>query len=287
MNSSLDARTRLLAIIGDPITHSVSPRAQSFALSQIGENAVCLAFRVAPDQLQSAVKGARELGLAGLMITIPHKEAVLPLCDELDASARLVGAANLLEFRSNGTICGHSSDGWAALESLKSCGVNVAQKRVAILGGGGSARSLALTFADAGASSITLYNRTLERAQTIADEVRSRLAVDAVARALPADDLQDDDIIVNTTSIGMTPGTASTPLDASVIEARHTVFDIVYNPLETRLLREAKERGAQTVDGLDMVLWTNVYAALVCLGVELRIEDLRSEARRTLGKNHV
>ena len=288
MNSfTPDARTRMLALIGDPVSHSVSPRAQTFALSRIGANAVCLAFRVAPQRLQSAIVGARELGAAGVMVTIPHKEAILEFCDELHPSAQLVGAANLLEFRTDNTICAHSSDGWAALESLKSRGVNIQQKRVAILGGGGSARSLALTFADAGASSITLYNRTIERAQTIADEVRSRSQVEAIARALPVSDLADADILINTTSIGMTPDTGSTPLDASAIKARHLVFDIVYNPLETRLLREAKQRGAQTVDGLDMVLWTNVYAARVCLGVEISIEDLRGEARRALKENHV
>ncbi len=286
MNSfTHDAHTRMVALIGDPVSHSVSPRAQTFALSRAGANAVCLAFRVEPQRLQSAIVGARELGAAGLMVTIPHKEAVLSFCDELHPSARLVGAANLLEFRPDGTTCAHSSDGWAALESLKSRGVNVEQKRVAILGGGGSARSLALTFADAGASSVTLWNRTVERAQIIADEVRSRLGVHAEARALPVADAQDADIIINTTSIGMTPDTGSTPLDSALIEARHLVFDIVYNPLETRLLREAKERGAPTVDGLDMVLWTNVYAARVCLGVEISIDDLREEARRALGES--
>lgn len=279
-----DARTRLIALIGDPVAHSVSPRAQSFALSQIGENAACLAFQVAPQGLQRAVRGARDLGIAGLMVTIPHKQAVLELCDELHPWAHLVGAANLLEFRSNGTIRGHSSDGWAALESLKSRGVEVRGARIAITGGGGSARSLALTLADAGAASIEIWNRTLERAQTIADEVDSRLGVPAIARALPVSDLKAD-ILINTTSIGMTPDSASTPLDPALIEARHTVFDIVYNPLETRLLREAKQRGAKTVDGLDMVLWTNVYAARVCLGVELSIEDLRAEARRALEGN--
>lgn len=279
-----DARTRLLALIGNPVAHSVSPRAQSCALSQVGANALCLAFPVAPDRLPQAVRGARDLGVQGLMVTIPHKEKVLELCDELQPSARLVGAANLLEFRSNGAIRGHSSDGWAALESLRFQGVEVRGARVAILGGGGSARSLALTFADAGAASVELCNRTAKRAQVIADEVRLRLEVPARARALPADDLSGADIIINTTSLGMTPDESATPLEASLIEARHTVFDIVYNPLETRLLREAKARGAKTVDGLDMVLWTNVYAARVCLDVELNIEDLRAEARRALGK---
>jgi len=281
-----DARTRLIALFGDPVAHSVSPIAQSFALSQCGENALCLAFRVPPQNLRSAIGGARALGIAGVMLTIPHKEAALEECGELHPSARLVGATNLLEFRADGTTIGHSSDGWAALESLKSRGVEIKGARVAILGGGGSARSLALTFADAGAASLTLYNRTSERAQIIADEVSNRTGVPALAYPLPPDDLRGADIVINTTSVGMTPHSDATPLAENLLNARHTVFDIVYNPLETRLLREAKARGAQTIDGLDMVLWTNVYAARVCLKAEISIDDLRSEARKALAPDY-
>lgn len=280
----LDAKTRVLALIGDPVSHSVSPRAQSFALAKAGENALCLAFRVPGDDLAAAIHGAQALHIAGIMVTIPHKQAVLSLCDELHPSAQLVGAANFLEFRADGTICGHSSDGWAALRSLEDKGVAVSGARIAILGGGGSGRSLALTFADAGATHITLFNRTVERAQVIADEVQNRTGVPARACPLPASDLQSADILVNTTSVGMTPDVNSSPLDAATIEARHTVFDIVYNPLETCLLREARERGAKVIDGLDMVLWTNVYAAKIGLGADIKIEDLREEARRALGE---
>lgn len=278
----LNARTRVIALIGDPISHSVSPRAQSFALAQSDINALCLAFPVKSDALAQAIRGAQSLNMRGVMVTIPHKEAVLSLCDELHPSARLVGAVNFLEFRSDGTICGHSSDGWAALRSLEDKGVRIGGTRVAILGGGGSARSLALTFADAGAAHITLYNRTIERAQIIADEVQTRTGVPALVSPLPASGLSDSDIIINTTSVGMTPDINSSPLDADAIEAKHTVFDIVYNPLETRLLREAKERGAKVVNGLDMVLWTNVYAAQIGLNAQIKIEDLRAEALRAL-----
>ena len=279
----LDARTCIIALFGQPISHSVSPRAQSFALSRRGVNALCLAFEVSPEKLAAAVRGARTLGMRGVMVTIPHKEAVLSSCDQLHPSAQLVGAANFLEFHADGKIYGHSSDGWAALRALRDKSVSVRGKRIAILGGGGSARTLALTFANAGAASVALYNRTVERAQTIADEVQDRLHITSFARALPPPNLKDADIIVNTTSIGMTPDADASPLEPNTIEAHHTVFDIVYNPLETRLLREAKERGAKTVDGLDMVLWTNVYAARMAFDVELDIRDLRDEARRALG----
>ena len=250
----ISANTRTLAILGDPIEHSLTPRIQNAAWRAIGQDSdwVNVAFRVAPAQLATAVFGARSLGFAGLMITIPHKEAVLSLCDELHSSAQLLGAANLLHFRDDGAIVGHSSDGWAMLESLREEGIEVAGRQIAILGGGGAARSVALTLAGAGVSGITILNRTLERAQTIAAEVE-KYGAPVSAAALERDGnervCEDADLLINTTSLGMTPNVKSTPLGCKLLRPDCAVYDIVYNPLETRLLREARQIGARGVDG--------------------------------------
>lgn len=292
----LSSRTKTLAIIGDPIEHSITPRIQNAAWNAlraggIEADFVNVAFRVAPENLETAVLGARALGLKGLMVTIPHKEAVLRLCDELDESARLIGAANLLHFRDDGKIIGHSSDGWGAVQSLAAAGVLALHKSICILGGGGAARSLALTFAREGAREIVILNRTLERASRIADEMRhSGVEVRAVVldgstlrAALPACDL-----LVNTTSVGMHPREDESPippgvLQAGVLRPGFAVYDIVYNPLETRLLREAKAIGAHAIDGLGMLIYTNVYAAQVCMGQEISAQVMREEALRALG----
>lgn len=288
--------TRTLAIIGDPIEHSITPRIQNAAWQSLRESGteadfVNVAFRVLPENLERAVRGAQALGLLGLMVTIPHKQEVLQLCDELDESARLIGAANLLHFRDDGKIIGHSSDGWAAIKSLDEQGVAVSGKKICLLGGGGAARSLALTFARAGAAEVILLNRTVERAQNIADEV---LPLGVSARAATLDEstlratLPEYDLLVNSTSVGMHPREDESPLPSGVLQAgvlgaRHAVYDIVYNPLETRLLREAKSADARAVDGLGMLIYTNVYAAQICAGHQLSPSVMREEALRALG----
>lgn len=296
-NSALpSSQTQTLAIIGNPIEHSITPRIQNAAwraLRESGTSAdfVNVAFRVAPENLESAVSGARALGLKGLMVTIPHKERVLALCDELDDSSRIIGAANLLHFRDDGKIVGHSSDGWGAVQSLAAAGVLAPGKSICILGGGGAARSLALTFAREGAREIVILNRTVERAARIAEEisatgivVRAEVLEESTLRAV----LPVCDILVNTTSVGMHPREDESPLPAGVLQSAvlqpdFAVYDIVYNPLETRLLREAKASGALAVDGLGMLIYTNVYAARVCTGHEISAAVMREEALLALG----
>jgi shikimate dehydrogenase len=298
------SHTRTLAIIGDPIEHSLTPLIQNAAWQHLRETEgdfVNVAFCVAPQNLEKAVRGAQALGFLGLMVTIPYKRSVLALCDELDASAQLIGAANLLQFREDGKIIGHSSDGWAAIKSLDEQGVIVSGKRVCILGGGGAARSLALTFAIEGASEIIVLNRTLERAQVIADEVNA-LGKSARAAALDGSTLRavlpEYDLLVNATSVGMHPREDASPLgarvlpiqgegDAVTLEAQllHpglAVYDIVYNPLETQLLRAAKIAGARAVDGLGMLIYTNVYAAQICAGRSISPTVMRGAALAAL-----
>ena len=290
------SQTQTLAIIGDPIEHSITPRIQNAAWSALrarGTSAdfVNVAFRVTPENLEAAVCGARALGLKGLMVTIPYKERVLALCDELHDSSRIIGAANLLHFRDDGKIIGHSSDGWGAAQSLAAAGVLALGKSICILGGGGAARSLALTFAREGAREIVILNRTLERATRIAQEMS---ATGTVVRAAVLDEstlravLPTCDILVNTTSVGMHPREKESPLPPGVLrqvelQPHFAVYDIVYNPLETRLLREAKAAGALAIDGLGMLIYTNVYAAQVCTGHEISAAVMREEALRALG----
>lgn len=280
----ISSHTRTLAIIGDPIEHSITPRIQNVALREIGADIVNVAFRVNPDALPTAVAGARALGLLGLMVTIPHKEAVLALCDELDESARLMGAANLLHFDGDKTV-GYSTDGWAAVKSLGEENVEVKGAQLAILGGGGAARSLALTFAREGASKIVILNRTVERAETIAREVRE-LGVETVASPLDEATLQtvlpEVDLLVNTTSVGMSPEVDASPVPRNCLNERLAVYDIVYNPLETRLLREAREIGARPVDGLGMLIYTNVAAVKICAGFDISAATMRREALEAL-----
>lgn len=287
----INATTKMLAIIGDPIEHSLTPHIQNVAwrdlkTPQSTRNVINLAFRVPPKDLEAAVRGAQKMGFLGLMVTIPHKEKVLSLCDELDSSAQDVGASNLLHFRSDGAIVGYSSDGWAAIKSLEEEGVQLENARVAIMGGGGGARSLALCLARAGIRHLHLLNRTVERAEKIVGEVKS-LNPQLDVLALPSQKstfeavLPGCDILINATSIGMSPQIDGIPINPGLLgklPLHAAVYDIVYNPLETRLLKAARDQKLRAVDGLGMLIYTNVRAAQICAKAELSAAVMRSAA---------
>lgn len=273
----------MLAIVGDPIEHSLTPRIQNAAWQAAGAAVVNVAFRVAAGQLDAAVRGAQALGLLGLMVTIPHKEQAARLADELDESARLLQAANLLHFTPAGRIVGYSSDGWAALRSLQEAGETVSGRPVVILGGGGAARSLAFAMAWGGAASVIVLNRTAARGRRIVEELNTALGREAaigqeLTPATLRQFLQPGVLLINATSVGMTPAVEATPVPAELLPAGLTVYDIVYNPLQTRLLRDARRQGANTVDGLGMLVYTNVRAAEICAGVQLDAGLMRREA---------
>lgn len=287
----INASTKVIAIIGDPIEHSLTPHIQNAAWRALNTpqqtcNVLNVAFRVPPKDLESAVRGAQKMGFLGLMVTIPHKEKVLSLCDELDISAQDVGASNLLHFRSDGAIVGYSSDGWAAIKSLEEEGVQLENSKVAIMGGGGGARSLALCLARAGIAHLRLLNRTLERAEKIVGEVKT-LNPQLDVLALPSQNstfeavLPECDVLINATSTGMSPQVEGIPLNLNLLNtlpAHAAVYDIVYNPLETRLLKAAREKKLRVVDGLGMLIYTNVRAAQICAKVELSAAVMRRAA---------
>jgi shikimate dehydrogenase len=291
----INASTKVLAIIGDPIEHSLTPRIQNAAWRDLNTphqtcNVLNVAFRVSPAELESAVRGAQKMGFLGLMVTIPHKEKVLSLCNELDISAQDVGASNLLHFRSDGAIVGYSSDGWAAIKSLEEEGVQLENSRVAIMGGGGGARSLALCLARAGIAHLRLLNRTVERAEKIVGEVKT-LNPQLDVLALPSQKstfeavLPECDILINATSIGMSPQVEGIPINPSllgILPIHAAVYDIVYNPLETRLLKAARDKKLRAVDGLGMLIYTNVRAAQICAKAELSTVVMRREALAAL-----
>jgi len=291
----INASTKMLAIIGDPIEHSLTPCIQNAAWLDLNSphqtcNVLNVAFHVAPKDLESAVRGAQKMGFLGLMVTIPHKEKVLSLCDELDISAQDVGASNLLHFRSDGAIVGYSSDGWAAIKSLEEEGVQLENSRVAIMGGGGGARSLALCLARAKIGHLRLLNRTVERAEKIVQEVKT-LCPELDVLALPAQKstfeavLPECDVLINATSIGMSPQVEAIPINPNLLgklPVHAAVYDIVYNPLETRLLKAAREKNLRAVDGLGMLIYTNVRAAQICARAELSSAVMRREALAAL-----
>lgn len=275
----INASTKFIAIVGNPVEHSMTPVIQNAALEALGVNVRNIAFRVTKEDFEKAVKGAMALGILGLMVTIPHKEAAARIADELDELAKLTGTANLLHFDGN-RIKGYNTDGYGASQSLKDAGIDLNGKTVTIVGAGGAGRCLCFQVLLDGAKRVHIFNRTFERAVKVAEEVKAKLPSHEahphkLEYHLLKDVLRESDLLINATSVGMHPNEDETPVPKECLHERLIVFDIVYNPIETRLLKEAKEVGARAIDGVSMLVYTNVKAVKVCLGMTPSFELMR------------
>ncbi len=280
--SDIDASTRLTGIIGWPVEHSLSPVMHNAAFVALGLNWRYAAFAVPPQYLADAVRGLRALGLAGANVTIPHKEAVIPCLDVLSPAARAVGAVN--------TICvdgeyllGDNTDVHGFLAALDQADVPLHGRRALILGAGGSARAAAYGLLLRGAQ-VFIYGRTPARARRLADDMRAVVdggKVEAVEQA-PA----EVDLVVNCTPLGMWPHyEGETPLPAEVrLHPGMAVMDLVYRPLETALLRQARQAGARAVSGLEMLVWQGAVAFQHWTGQEAPVDVMRQACLRALGE---
>lgn len=282
--------TRVCALIGYPVEHSLSPAMHNAAFKHLGLNYVYVAFNVAPERLKEAISGIRGLGICGVNVTMPHKISVIKYLDELDENAKLAGSVNTILNRDSRLI-GYTTDGLGALNALKQVGSDPAEKKVVILGAGGASRSISFALANY-ARELVILNRTFERAEGLASELR-RIFGSAGIRAGPLSDnvleeeLRDADIMINATSVGMRPNVNETPVRRELLHKNLTVFDIVYEPLETRLLREAKSVGAKTVDGLSLLVHQGALSFEIWTGVKAPIEVMREAAlRKIMEKEH-
>ena len=255
---ALTGRTRLAGVVGWPVMHSRSPRLHNFWLQRYGIDGAYVPLAVRPGLLEVALRGLLYSGFAGVNLTIPHKEAALALCDEHDEVAARAGAVNTLTFTEDGRIFGSNTDGEGFLNNVSSAGVDPAAGPALLLGAGGSSRAIAAALLARGVRGC-VTNRTESRARALADQLPG---VETVPWEQREDALPDHALLVNTTSVGLSGGNASDPEDGapgSPIELDRAptglvVNDIVYVPLQTRLLADAAARGLRTVDGLGMLL---------------------------------
>jgi shikimate dehydrogenase len=243
---AITAQTRVAGVIGSPVRHSLSPVIHNAAFAAAGLDWTFVAFEVVPGGAVAALAGMRALGIAGLAVTMPHKDDVAVAVDVLDPAAAALGTANTVVLQPDGRLAGHSTDGAGFVASLRDAEVDPAGLRVAVVGAGGAARSVIDALARAGADRIAVVNRSADRA-----EVAARLAGDR-GHIGDSHDITDADLVVNATSIGM--GTTELPLDLDLLHGRQVVADLVYHPLETALLAGARARGAHVVDGLGMLV---------------------------------
>ncbi len=284
-----DTQTRLVGVIGWPIEHSISPAMQNAALREMELNWTYLAFAVEPERVGQALDGVRGLGLVGLNVTIPHKSAVIEHLDEIDDAVEALGVANTIIRREDGSLMGRNTDGPGFLRSLTEHGHSVEGRAVTLLGAGGSARAVAWACARDAAESVTVVNRTLERAEGVAELVRATTDLERVAAvALEAPEAEDAvsgaDVIVDCTSVGMYPHHEVDPVvPAGWMRAGQVVADLTYNPLDTVLLKAAREAGAETVDGAGMLVHQGAISLQYWSGQEPPVETMRRALLAGLG----
>jgi shikimate dehydrogenase len=242
----ISGATRVAAVIGDPVRHSLSPALHNAAFAQLGVDWVYVALPVAPGESQRALDAMRLFDLGGLSVTMPHKEAVAREVDELDPAAAALHSVNTVLPRADGRLVGFSTDGAGFVASLAAAGVTVVERSVCLLGAGGAARAIADAVARSGAARVVVINRTPSAAEATAALAGSVGAVGTFA------DVRTADIVVNATSIGM--GTNDLPCDPSFLHGEQVVADIVYHPRDTAFLQVARAVGATSVDGLGMLV---------------------------------
>lgn len=277
---NISGKTKIAGIFGHPVEHSLSPAMHNAAFAHLNLDYCYVPFSVAPHLLKQAVESIRALDLAGVNVTVPHKENVLPFLDNVSEDASFIGAVNTIK-NINGNLTGYNTDGQGFMQALAEQGIEVKGKRVLMVGAGGAARAVGHCLCKE-ASSLYLHNRGIERGGALKQHLNSIsgnvLSVDDSA-IMSRDFLSGMDIIVNATSLGL-KSDDPLPLNASLLGDKHVVCDLIYK--KTPLLLEASKAGCRTMDGLGMLLWQGVLAFGIWTGVTPPVEVMRE----ALGRGH-
>jgi len=281
--------TKFVGLIGNKLSHSISPQFQQAAFDYLGLDIRYEVWETAKDELPKVVEGMRDASKLGANVTIPHKEAVLPLLDDVDNDARRIGAVNTIVNR-GGKLIGYNTDASGFLRALRDDGAfSPRNKRVVLLGAGGAARAVGFALVDAGVRSLIILNRSVERGRALAWDLK---VSDTEVAALSWKDgntltaLAECDLLVNCTSVGMKDGSGEgkSPLGIGLIPKRALVYDVVYNPLETPLLAAAKKAGARTLGGLPMLVYQGAASFELWTGKSAPIDIMMRVAKRALAK---
>ncbi|GBC61431.1 shikimate dehydrogenase [Desulfonema ishimotonii] len=270
---NINTRTSLYGVFGNPVSHSLSPAMHNAAFRQVGHDGVYLAFEIR--EIEAGITAVRALNIRGVSVTIPHKISIMPLLDHLDPMARKIGAVNTV-VNQDGVLTGYNSDGLGAVAALKEK-TEIAGQSVAVIGAGGAARAIAFGVQAEGGN-VTIVNRSADKGE--------RLAKDLNADFRPLSEFSGEDvrILINTTPLGMTPNVDATPVPADKLEPGMVVMDIVYNPLETRLLREAGARGCTTVDGVAMFVYQGAFQSELWTGQKAPVDVMKQMVLDALKK---
>lgn len=274
--------TNIVGLIGHPVEHSFSPPMHNAAFDALGMDYTYVAFDVNPAELQKAIEGAKSLNIRGFNVTIPHKIEVMKYLDEIDDVARLIGAVNTIDFKN---LKGYNTDGIGAVRAIEEV-TSIKNKNVVIAGAGGASRAISFYIAKYGADSLTILNRNVDKAQSLARDVsNSGLIGDVKSDSINEINayLADADILVDTTPLGMHPHINDQPIaTAENMHDELVVFDAVYNPNETVLLKQAIEAGAKPVYGIKMLLYQGAESFKIWTGADAPVDIMEKALKDTL-----
>jgi len=269
----INTKTKLIGLLGYPLGHSLSPVMQNSTFEYCSMNRMYMPIEVIHEDLETVVKGISKMNFEGFNVTIPHKIEIMKYLDEIDEYAKCIGAVNTVKIK-DGRLKGYNTDGIGFLKTFEeSTGTKIEGKNLLILGSGGASRAISMTLALNNAKNIYICNRTHESAKSLANDLRKHTNVSCSAVPFVYEEIEkaikETDVLINTTSIGMSPNIDESPLDKNLLKQWLTVCDIVYNPRRTKLLNDAASAGCKTVEGLAMLvyqgaeafgIWTDVKA---------------------------
>ena len=299
----IDGKTKILGVIGDPIEHTFSPAMHNAGLKALDLNYIYLPFHIKEEKLRECIEGAKAIGIRGLNVTIPHKTNVIKHLDEVDQVASMIGAVNTIQFNYNEfnessskdndinvTTKGFNTDGYGCVRAIEEK-TSIKDKKVTITGAGGAARSGAFQIANGGIAELSILNRNLSKAQSLADDLKTNLngiGIDIDINAYDLDSLKGElsksDIFIDTTPIGMYPNVDDKPIaSADMLHENLLVNDIVYTPMETSLIREAKLANATVVPGYKMLLYQGIRSFEIWLGREAPVDVMEKALLDVLG----
>lgn len=285
MNYEITGKTKLTGLLGSPVAHSISPQMHNEAFRQLGLDYVYLAFDVTPEHLESTVLGLKAIGIHGFNLTMPLKVHIIPLLDELTPAARLANAVNTVIIK-DGVLIGHNTDGIGYMHSVLDAGYDIIGKKMTLLGAGGAATAICVQAALDGVSAIDMFKRknaswddTLAFCRKITDETGCPIRLlDISDQKALAESISDSAILTNATNVGMAPDTEKSPItDISVLRKDLIVSDIIYNPKETLLLKQAKEAGCPHFNGLYMLLYQGAAAFTYWTGEKMPIQLIKEK----------
>ncbi len=284
-NYEITGTTKLTALLGSPVAHSISPQMHNEAFRQLGLDYVYLAFDIKPEDLKTTVEGLNTAGICGFNLTMPLKVHILPLLDELTPAARLAGAVNTVIVK-NHRLTGHTTDGAGYMRSLSEKGHHIIGKKMTLLGAGGAAAAICVQAALDGVSAIDMFKRknsSWDKAAAFcsrtAEETGCHIRLmDMDNSSLLAESISESAILTNATSVGMSPDCSVSPIpDASMLHGNLIVSDIIYNPKETLLLKQARTQGCPCLNGLYMLLYQGAEAFRCWTGQEMPVELIKEK----------